>query len=149
MKRRSDTQEGIGVWTQLHVEPSILRLVIPFTTPELTAAALRHVVGCTDLDVDIHVIDVEVVPFPCPLDQPPVNKEFAERRLQQLMEDTGLECHAQVVYTRDRFEGFCRALERKSVVVLATKKRWWPTRESTLGRFLTRGGHQVMLLPVR
>src|SRR5437879_827819 len=61
----------------------VLWVVIPFTTPELTRAALRHAGVCSDLDVHVALVDIQVVPFPCPLDQPPINREFSERRLQQ------------------------------------------------------------------
>src|SRR5262249_36091237 len=87
-RRPSDTRTGV-LW-----------MVIPYTTPELTRAALRHAGACTDLEVHIALVDIQVVPFPCPLDQPPVSKEFSERRLQQLLEDSGLPGRPSVVYTR-------------------------------------------------
>jgi len=126
----------------------VLWMVIPYTTSELTLAALRHAGACTDLDVHIALVDIQVVQFPCPLDQPPVNKEFSERRLQELLEESGLPGHTSVLYTRDWLEAFKRVLEPGSLVVLATKRRWWPTREDKLARTLTKAGHQVMLLPV-
>ena len=126
----------------------VLWMAIPYTTPELTRAALRHAGVCSDLDVHVTLVDVQVVPFPCPLDQPPINKKFSERRLRDLLEETGLPGHASVLYTRDWLDGFKRLLEPGSLVVLATKKRWWPTREEKLARTLTKAGHQVMLLPV-
>jgi hypothetical protein len=53
-----------------------------------------------------------------------------------------------VLYARDWLEAFRKALEPKSLVILATKKRWWPTRQDKLARALAKAGHQVMLLPV-
>ena len=126
----------------------VLWVVIPFTTPELTRVALRHAGVCSDLDVHVALVDIQVVPFPCPLDQPPINKEFSERRLQQLLKESRLPGQAAVVYTRDWFEAFGKMLEPKSLVILATKKRWWPTRQERLARTLAKAGHQVMLLPV-
>jgi hypothetical protein len=130
------------------ITTGILWMVIPYTTPELTGAALRHAGVCSDLDVQVALIDVQVVPFPCPLDQPPINKEFSERRLRELLKETGLPGHAAVLYARDWLEGFKRALEPGSLVVLAAKRRWWPTREEKLARALTKAGHHVMLLPL-
>ena len=121
---------------------------VPFTTPELTRAALRHAGVCSDLDVHVALVDIQVVPFPCPLDQPPISREFSERRLQQLLKDSRLPGHAAVLYTRDWRETFSKVLEPKSLVILATQKKWWPTRQQTLARALTKAGHQVMLLPV-
>src|SRR5262245_28793792 len=126
----------------------ILRIVVPYTTPEQTRAALRHAWACTDLDIHISLVDIQVVPFPCPLDQPLIDKEFSERRLQDLFKESGLLGQATVLYTRDRLEGYLRILEPKSLVVLATKKRWWPTREQKLARALAKAGHEVMLLPI-
>jgi len=132
------------------VTTGVLWLVVPYTTPELTRAALRHAAVCSDLNVHISLVDIQVVPFPCSLDQPPINKEHSQRRLRELFSETGLPGGVTVVYTRDWLEGFRRTLEPKSLVVLATRKRWWPwpTREEKLARSLTKAGHQVMLLPI-
>ena len=126
----------------------VLRIVIPYTTPELTQAALRHAAVCTDLDVHVSLVDIQAVPFPCPLDTPPVDKKFSEQRLQELFEKTGLPGRAAVLYARDWLEGFTKVLDSHSLVILATRKRWWPTREAKLARALAKAGHQVMLLPV-
>jgi hypothetical protein len=135
-----------------HRQPSdittgILRVVIPYTTPELTRAALRHAGACTDLNVYVSLVDIQVVPFPCPLDQPPVNKEFSQQRLRDLLGQSGLAGRADVLHVRDWLEGFRRVLEPQSLVIVAAKKRWWRTREDKLGRALLKAGHQVMLLP--
>src|SRR5262245_33923104 len=47
----------------------VLWIAVPFTTPDLTRSALRHAGVCTDLDVHVSLVDVQVVPFPCPLNQ--------------------------------------------------------------------------------
>jgi len=130
------------------ITTGVLWVVIPYTTPELTRTALRHAGVCSDLDVHVALVDIQVVPFPCPLDQPPINKEFSERRLEMRFKESGLPGKAVVLYTRDRLEGFRRLLEPGSLVILASKNRWWPTREEKLARTLTEAGHQVMLLPV-
>ena len=130
------------------IATGILWMVVPYTTPELTRAALRHAGVCSDLDVHVALVDVQVVPFPCPLDQPPIRKEFSERRLRGLLDETGLPGRATVVYTRNWLEAFKRVLEPGSLVIMATQKRWWPTREEKLTRALREAGHQVMLLPV-
>jgi len=127
----------------------VLGVVVPYTTRELTYAALRHAAVCTDLDMHIVLVDIQVVPFPCPLDQPLINKEYSQKRLQQLLDESGLPGRAAIVYTRDWFEAFHRLLEPRSLVILTTTKRWWPTRETKLARALVKAGHQVMLLPVR
>jgi len=133
-----------------HRRPSnttgVLWVVIPYTTPELTRAALRHAGVCTDLNVNVSLVDIQVVPFPCPLDQPPVNQEFSRRRLRDLLEQNGLPGRTDVLYARDWLEGFRRALDPHSLVILARKKRWWRTREDKLAAALRKAGHQVLLI---
>src|SRR5215475_11721148 len=94
----------------------VLWVVIPYTTPELTKAALRHAGVCTDLNVHVFLVDVQVVPFPCPLDDPPINKEFSEQRLWNLLTESQLSGVAEVLYARDWLDGFRHVLEPKSLV---------------------------------
>jgi hypothetical protein len=145
---RQMAYEKVEQYRPSDLRTGVLWVVIPYTTPELTRAALRHAGVCSDLDVHVMLVDIQVVPFPCPLDQPPVRKEFSERRLRNLLKESGLPGCAAVLYTRDWLDGFKRVLEPGSLVILASKKRWWPTREKRLARTLTGAGHQVMLLPV-
>ncbi len=130
------------------ITTGVFWMVIPYTTPELTRAALRHAEVCSDLDVQISLVDIQVVPFPYPLDQPPINREFSEQRLRRLLEEKRLPGQVTVLYTRDRLEAFKRVLEPGSLVILGTKKRRWPNRERKLARSLLKAGHQVMLLPM-
>ena len=135
LRRSSDVTTSLGV-------------VIPYTTLELTKAALRHTGVCTDLNLRVSLVDVQIVPFPCPLDQPPVNREFSEQRLRDLLTDSQLQGSAEVLYARDWLDGFRRVVEPGSLVILGTKKRWWRTREEKLARVLMKAGHQVMLLHI-
>lgn len=130
------------------VSVGVLWIVVPYTTRELTRAALRHAGACTDLRVHVCLVDIQVVPFPCSLNQPPINTKFSEWRLQDLFNESGLPGKAAVVYTRDWLEGFRKILEPGSLVVIATKKRWWRTPEDRLARTLMKAAHQVLLLPV-
>src|SRR5437868_15393878 len=61
-----------------------LWMVIPFTTPELTRAALRHAGVCSDLEAHVALVDIQGVPFPCSWAQPPAIWEFSERLLREL-----------------------------------------------------------------
>jgi hypothetical protein len=146
--RSNPRTNNVTVAAAPHIATEVLWIVVPFTTPELTRAALRHSAVCSDLDVQICLVDVQVVPFPRPFDDPPINRKFSEHRLHELFKETGFPGQTTVLYARDRLEGYRRILEPKSLVVLATKKRWWPTREWRLARALSKGGHQVLLLPL-
>src|SRR5437762_8504792 len=83
------------------ITTGVLWVVIPYTTPELTRAALRHAGVCSDLDVHVSLVDIQVVPYPCAIDTPPVHKEHSQRRLQGLFNECRLPGQADVVYTRD------------------------------------------------
>jgi len=72
------------------VTTGVLRVVVPYTTPDLTRAALRHAGVCTDLDVRVRLVDIQIVPFPCPLNRPPINKDFSEERLRKLLDQSEL-----------------------------------------------------------
>ena len=147
-QRQALGYEELGHHALPDVATGILGVVVPYTTPELTRAALSQAGVCSDLNVHISLVDVQVVPFPCPLDQPPIDNEYSHRRLQNLLKGTGLPAQAAVLYTRDWLEGFLRLLDPKSLVVVASKKRWWRTPEEKLARALSKAGHHVMLLHV-
>jgi hypothetical protein len=117
----------------------VLRVVIPYTTPELTSVALRHAAVCTDLNVQVSLIDIQVVPFPCSLDQPPINRKFSKQRLHALLEHSGLPGEVEVLYVRDWLDGFRRALAPHSLVIMSSKSRWWRTKEERLGGNVTEG----------
>ena len=127
---------------------SVLWAVIPYTTAELTRAALRHAGVCTDLNINVLLVDIQVVPFQCPVDHPPINKEFSDQRLRDLLDQSRLPGRTEVLYARDWFEGFRRVLEPESLVIFAAKNRWWRTREDKLACRLLKAGHHVMLLHI-
>jgi hypothetical protein len=103
---------------------------------------------CTELNVYVTLVDLQVIPFAWPLNQPPIDKKYSKHRLQELFKEARVPGRPIIVYARDRLEGFHRLLEAKSLVLLATKKRWWRTREEKLARNLSKAGHQVMLLHI-
>jgi len=145
---RQASHEDIDQWRPSEMATGVLWIVIPYTKPELTRAALRHAAVCSDLDVHVCLVDVQVVPFPCTLNQPPVDRKFSECRLNDLLKQSGLPGRGAVVYTRDWLEGFRKVLEQGSLIIIASKKRWWRTREEKLTRTLMKAGHDVMFLPV-
>jgi hypothetical protein len=95
MKSRGEVN-GIRVDAELiehlekqHAEPEdsmtgVLRVVVPYTTSDLTRVALRHTAVCSDLDVCVCLVDVQAVPFPCSFDQPLLfDKEYSRDRLRE------------------------------------------------------------------
>lgn len=128
-----------------------LPITVPYTTPEGTLAALKaSAVLARDLQATLGLIITEVVPFRLPLDQPRVPVEFLKRRQEALVAQAGLqdrEISVQICICRDTKEGLGRLLPIPSLIVLGgRRRRWWPTRDQRLERFLGRLGHQVVFV---
>jgi hypothetical protein len=122
-----------------------LQIVIPHRTPELTRAALNYAASLSsDLDVHLRLIDVHVVPYGVPLDEPTVNPQYLKRRIRNLARESTLPISPEIIYTRDWEQGLRRALSPGSVVLMAIKRSWWPTSEKRLAARLRKIGHQVM-----
>ena len=126
-----------------------LRVFVLYTTGELTQAALAEAgVLLRNLAVEITLLAVQIVPFPLPLERPAVAPEFLERRLRVMAGGLEARVDVQLIFARDVYFAIERVLPSHSLVVVAAKKRWWPTAETKLARRLGRAGHSVALLAV-
>lgn len=126
-----------------------LHVFVLFTSLDLTRAALRKAAALTrNLAARITLFAVQVVPYPLPLDRPPVSPEFLENRLTAVALEVEAQVDVHTVFARDLDAGFERVLAPHSLIVIATRKRWWPTAEMKLTRSLVRAGHSVALLEV-
>jgi len=128
-------------------EDAGLSIVVPFTTPKQTRAALKHAAEMSSgLNGTIRLIDAVAIPIQRPISEPQVNGKFLKRRLEEMAEETGMPVHVDIVYTRDRMECLSRCLGVHSLVVIALRSLWWPSFERKLARFLRRAGHDVVLI---
>ena len=126
-----------------------LRVFVFCTSGELAQRALAEAaVLLRNLDVHISLLAVEVVPFPLPLERPAVAPEFLERKLRAIAGAIEARVDVQLVFARELYEAMEQVLPSPSLVIMATKKRWWPTSEVKLTRRLGRAGHSVALLTV-
>jgi hypothetical protein len=125
-----------------HVRPGLpLDLVVPYTTPELTQAALRAASRLgAGLDSEIRVVKVQVVPFPLDLRHSPVPVEFLEAQLRKF----GVP--AEIRFARETEQGLRGALRYRSLVVMASKKRPWRTRTQRLANSLRHAGYTVVMV---
>ena len=124
---------------------SNLQVVIPHRTPKLTRAALKYAARLTDdLNARIRLIDVHVVPYGVPLDEPTVNPKHLTRRLRQLAQESAMPISAEVVYARDWEQGLRRSLGPGSLVLMAIQRSWWRTSDKRLAARLRKLGHQVI-----
>src|SRR6266704_6068042 len=70
---------------------SNLQVVIPHRTAQLTRAALKYAASLIDdLNARIRLIDVYVVPYGVPLDEPPVNPKHLTRKIRQLAQESAV-----------------------------------------------------------
>ncbi len=122
-----------------------LDLVVPFTTPELTRAALdvANRMGA-GLDAALRLVKVQVVPFPLELNQSPACIDFLKKQLQQF--ESKLPASGEIRLARDFLAGLEGALDADSIVILATRRRPWRTSTERLAASLHRVGHKVVMV---
>src|SRR5262249_42917595 len=125
------------------IDPS-LNISVVFTSIASTLAALREAGKlASSLGARITLMVTQVVPYPLPLESPPVLVDFSENRFRVIANESLVETNVQIYLCRDRFQALASALKRGSIVVLGGIKRtWWPTRDQALARDLRRAGYE-------
>ena len=112
---------------------------------ESTLAALKEAGNLANsLGARITLVVPQVVPYPLPLETPPVLVEFNENRFRVMASESPVETSVQIYLCRDRFETLTSVLKPGSIVVLGGPKRWWPTKDELLARRLRRAGYEVI-----
>lgn len=146
MREKADRSQGIQSASESALPVAAdIQVVIPHRKPELTRAALKYAAGlAADLNVRLRLIDVHVVPYGVSIDSPTVSPKHLARRLRQLAQESALPVSAEVVYARDWEQGFRRSLAPGSLIVMAMKRSWWPTKDKRFAARLRNLGHQVM-----
>ena len=136
MVRASHSQELTGsrvdTGVALHVIFSGLR-----RTQALLAAASEFARG---LDARITILVPQVVPYPLPLEQPPVPIQFIEHSV------AALGVNVDVYLCRDRCQAILNALPPESVVIMGAS-RWCFSENRRIAKILRRQGHRVVLAP--
>ncbi len=122
-----------------------LNIDVIFTAVEETLTALRTAGELARrLNARITLVVPQVVPYPAPLDSPPVLIEFNENRFRVIASQASVETSVRIYLCRDRGEALKRILKPHSLVVLGGRKMWWPTAERRLAWKLRRAGHEVV-----
>jgi hypothetical protein len=86
----------------------------PETKAVLSAAAcLAH-----GLDLPLEVLAAQVVPYPLPLDAPPVAVDFAEHEMFRLVADLDAPVAVRILLCRDPEETLLRAVGQDALVVI-------------------------------
>jgi hypothetical protein len=124
-----------------------LEVVVMFTDVPGTLRALKAAAELAhNLNGRIRLLAPQVVPYPLPLERPPVSKGFNQRRFRTVASYSCIETRVEVYLCRDRYETLCQALEPESLVVIGVRRSWRPTAEKALARKLRTQGHQVILV---
>jgi hypothetical protein len=122
-----------------------LNISVVFTSVDSTLEALKEAGNMANsLGARIMLVVPQMVPYPLPLETPPVLVEFNENRFRVLASESPVETSVQIYLCRDRFETLTSVLKPGSIVVLGGRKRWWPTKEENLARQLRRAGYEVL-----
>jgi hypothetical protein len=129
--------------------PSRITIFVLFTGIRKTLDALWSAGRLArDLDVHIEIIVPEIVPYPLPLDEPPVLRSFRNQRYRTIVEQAGIDTSIHVCLCREPREAADRLLTPGSIVLIGTRRRWWPTRDYRFGRWLrTKGCHVIFAGP--
>ncbi len=116
-----------------------------FTSFDATAAALKMAGTLVKgLSAHINLVVPQIVPYPLPLDTPQVLREFCERRLRDITNESPVHTAVLVYLCRNRLATLTAVLNRGSIVVIGGRRRWWPTPEKSLARKMRRSGHEVI-----
>ena len=121
-----------------------LNIAVVFTSVESTLAALEEAgTLAQSLGAQITLLVPQVVPYPLPLESPPVLVDFSEKRFHVIARQSRVETKVCIYLCRDQLETLMSALRPGSIVVIGGRKRWWPTREAGLAHKLRKAGHEV------
>lgn len=125
---------------------SILNISVVFTSVNATLGALKEAANlASNLGGRITLLVPQIVPYPLPLADPPVLSEFSQRRLRVIASDCRVETTVSIYLCRDPVETLKSVLKPHSLVLVGSRKRWWPTAEKRLASKLRRAGHEVVV----
>jgi hypothetical protein len=125
---------------------SKLDISVVFTSIEATLTALKEAGNlASSLGGRITLIVPQIVPYPLPLASPPVLIDFSERRLRVIASNSKVETRVSIYLCREPLEILRSVLKPHSLVVIGSRKSWWPTAEKRLAAKLRHFGHQVVV----
>jgi hypothetical protein len=127
-----------------------LAVNVIFTDVQSTAAALKFAQSfARELGASISLRAAVAVPFQLPLDQPQISVAFLQDAMRELVAQLKSETFDPTIHLylcRDRVWALSQVLNPNSLVVIAGRKRWWPTAETRMARALRAEGHRVIFV---
>ena len=126
--------------------PEDLHIGVIFTDFEDTKAALKTASTlAAGLHADIDLVVPHIVPFPLALAHPSVPPGFTLRRLSDMAAAAEVQPSILVYFCRDPLETLLQVLDPHSIVVVGSRKRWFPTKPERLAGKLRKNGHHVIV----
>jgi len=127
-----------------------LAVNVIFTDVQSTAASLKFAQSfARELGASISLRAAVAVPFQLPLDQPQISVAFLQDAMRELVAQLKSETFDPTIHLylcRDRVWALSQVLKPNSLVVIAGRKRWWPTAETRMARALRAEGHRVIFV---
>jgi len=124
-----------------------LQVNILYTTPSGTRAALTIASRLSaDLRTCSEVLRVYAVPYSLPLERQAVPIGFLEEQVRALARQSPAEITARIILCREPRAILRQVFPPHSVIVIAGKKRWWPTKEQRWAGILKQEGHEVIFV---
>lgn len=122
-------------------------LAVVLTSPEAGDAVLKKVgTLARRIHARVELIVAQVVPYPLPLNQPPVPLTFLRSRLGALAAESAVEPTVRLILCRDRATTLIEVLKPYSLVVIGRRKSRWVITEGRLARRLRRSGYNVICM---
>jgi hypothetical protein len=124
-----------------------LQVNVLYTSQSGTLAALK-VASRLSANLGTHpkVLRLYAVPYTLPLERAAVPIDSLEEQLRALACESTTEFTARIYLCRESRWTLRELFPPHSVIVLAGRKRWWPTKEQRWTRVLKKEGHEVIFV---
>jgi hypothetical protein len=122
-------------------------ITVLFTTAMHTVAALRVSARLSaGLHASIRLLATEVVPFPLPASEPPIDKEWMTNRLRRLAEASGVNPEVQLLLCRNEREALLRGIPEDHLVLIGAATRFPWSHERQLARWLQKRRRNTLVV---
>ncbi len=119
-----------------------LEIVVMYTSVKLAAAALERAEELAQgMELRVRLVCMLIVPYPLPVEQPQINLEHLKSELEKVSQRYCLEMQGEIVLARDMQTALKSALKPNSIVVLASRRRLWRTKEERLRKECIKAGY--------